>query len=212
VEVWPRGPHKFSFPVTDGFLFCTLTPFFGSPFRFLLTTPQDIPGMNKLNAERDELKFVPRDGETADTFKTRLLALALKLKERRDTLKANSTEEVLADLVKEYMKKTDKLLGGGAGGGAVDADGDGNGGEGKKSRSRSTNDVGALAAAAAGGGSGGPGLDYPRLQITPEDAAYLKRLAAARAPASPRAAKAAAAAAAGATAPANTEKVRLAGA
>jgi hypothetical protein len=177
--------------------------------------------MNKLNAERDELKYVPRDGETADTFKTRLLTLALKLKERRDTLKANKSEEVmvLVDLVKEYMKKTDKLLGGGAGGGAVEdgaADG-GNGGEGKKSRSKSTNDVGALAGAAAaagggaGAGAGGAGVDYPRLQITPEDAAYLKRLAAARAPASPRAAKAAAAAgAAGAAAPANTEKVRLA--
>ena len=135
---------------------------------------RDIPGMNRLQAERDELNFFPTDGITAAVMREELIQLSLALKERRKVIEQGNDNEESLVICKQYQKKVQKLIN--AGGkeveeviGAVVEEET----EKKTLRSQSIN---VLAKDDYQGLPGEVRLTYPRLLITSDDTAYLRKL------------------------------------
>ena len=133
---------------------------------------RDIPGMNRLQAERDELNFFPTDGITAAVMRSELIQLSLALEERHKVIEQQRFNEDSLAICKEYQKKVRKLIN--AGGkeeaeAVVDEEGT------DKSTMRSQS-IKVLAKDDYKGLPGEERLPYPRLHITSDDTEYLRKL------------------------------------
>jgi hypothetical protein len=140
---------------------------------------RDIPGMKRLQTERDELNYFPTDGITAAVMREELIQLSVSLEERRKVIELQQDHESSLLICKEYQKKIQKLIN--AGGKVVvvveETTRDEEDGIDKKTTLRSQSIH--VLAKDEDDYQGLPGeirIPYPRLHITSDDTEYLRKL------------------------------------